>query len=544
MSEKLFHALFNHSEFSQAIVYPNGQVVHQTKTFRYLLVSHLEQLDTPLLNPQEFDGLLEQTASTNQPCSGIISPGFLKEPGPVFIRLVPLGTDDQGKSVLGLYLQDSNGTLGRTNPLTDPTTGLLNRHSLKEIADRELARAERLKNPLAILFVMLRNFKQINQYHGHHMGDLLLENTGIRCREVVRQSDYVFRWEGTNLVILLPSLASKLDVAVVAEKIYEAATLPYRLKDLDIAPGCHIGVALFPEDGSTYDELLNAANSAVIAAEQQSENFLIYDSQIHEQAIQRLLMKTGIQRGFNNDEFTLFFQPMVDSQGVPCGAEALIRWNHPSQGLLGPGVFLPIAEENHLITLIDKVALFSACRAIQEWNVGPEFFLTLNISARTLAEGSLPDLMKQALESNHLKTFPSIHLELTESQLLQNLPAVKKIAKELELLGVEIWIDDFGTGQSSLSYLKSLPVSTVKIDKEFVLELLVHPEELDYLKSIIETIRSRKKKVVIEGVSTKEHFALLQGVTADYLQGFYFEKPMSAEQFSTYLERHQAKNSG
>jgi diguanylate cyclase (GGDEF)-like protein len=542
VSDKLLQTLFHYSEYPQAIMDRHGRLIHLTNVFRHMLVATLEHQESPILEPESFDGLFEFVIASNQPTSGIISPSFFKDPTPVFLRLVPLGADDHGHSAYGIYLQESSGVVGRANPMTDPTTGLLNRHSLKDIADRELARAGRLKTPLALLFIMLRNFKQINQYHGHHMGDLLLENTGIRCREVVRQSDYVFRWEGTNLVVLLPSLASKLDVAVVAEKLYDAATLPYRLKDLDIAPGCHIGVALFPEDGNTYDELLNAANSAVIAAEQQGENFLIYDNQIHEQAIQRLLMKTGIQRGFNNDEFTLFFQPIVDSKGVPRGAEALIRWNHPVQGLLGPSVFLPIAEENHLITLIDKVALFTACRTIQDWNVGPDFFLTLNMSARTLAEGSLPNLIKQTLESNHLKTFPSIHFELTESQFLHNLPSVKKVAKELEALGVEIWIDDFGTGQSSLSYLKSLPVTTVKIDKEFVLELLVHPEELDYLKSIIETIRSRKKQVVIEGVSTKDHYELLNGVTADYLQGFYFEKPMSAEQFTKYLEDHLSQD--
>lgn len=498
-------------------------IIHRSRSVLLASESFREHIPEGHGVPDTLEPLLETCATSREECSALLTLQEFQEDRTVRVRITPLASQD----LFGLYVDAGV----ERQPHRDPTTGLLNRHSLQDMVERELARSRREDTPMALLFIMLRNFKQINQFHGHHVGDLLLENTGIRCQEVVRQTDYVFRWEGTNLVVLLPTLASTLDVAIVAEKLYEAATMPYRFRDLDIAPGCHIGVALFPENGSTYHDLLNSANSAVIAAENQQEHFVIYDTAIHEAAIQRLLMRTGIQRGFANGEFTLYFQPIVDGNRKVRGAEALIRWVHPTRGLLAPALFLPLAEESQLITLIDKVALFSACRSLTEWDLPQEFFLTLNISARTLLEGTLPTLVQQAMESTGLRDPQRIRLEITESQLLTRLDEARKVLKELQDMGVETWIDDFGTGQSSLSYLKNLPVSTVKIAREFLQELPAHREEIEYLRSITTTITTRHKRIVIEGVASEEHYRLLEGIPADYLQGFFFGEPLPGREF-------------
>jgi diguanylate cyclase (GGDEF)-like protein len=417
----------------------------------------------------------------------------------------------------------------------DPVTGLLNRRSIKLVTDREIKRADRGTPTLAMLFVMLRNFKQINQMHGHTVGDLLLENTGIRIRETIRKSDYVFRWEGTNLVVLLPELATPLDALIVAEKIQSAVTVPYRFRDLDLAPDCHIGISLYPTDATDVDELFNCANSAVVEAEQQAQPVLHYDAATHKAASDRLLLRTGLQRAFERGELELYYQPIVDLSGKIAGAEALMRWNHPEHGLLGPAEFIGIAEGSRLIGPIDKLALYSAARSIVEWSVDYDIFVTMNISAINITDSSLPVVVGQALRDAGLHDPARLKLELTESSTIENRQYSKAAMAELNTMGVDIWIDDFGTGQSSLSYLKHLPVSTVKIDKDFIAELGENPEDIDYLEGIINTIRSRGKSVVIEGVGTEQQFRLLRDLPVDYLQGFYFSRPVPAASFVELL---------
>ncbi|MFP4151396.1 MAG: EAL domain-containing protein [Alkalispirochaeta sp.] len=419
----------------------------------------------------------------------------------------------------------------------DPVTGLLNRRSIRLVTDREIKRADRGTPTLAMLFVMLRNFKEINQMHGHTVGDLLLENTGIRIRETIRNSDYVFRWEGTNLVVLLPELATPLDALIVAEKIQSAVTVPYRFRGLDLAPACHIGISLYPTDASDPDELFNCANSAVIEAERQHQPVLHYDHQTHQAASDRLFLRTGLQRAFERGELELYYQPIVDLDGVIRGGEALMRWNHPDRGLLGPGDFIGIAEDSRLIAPIDKVALYHAARSVVAWSNKYDLFLTLNISATNISDSSLPVVVEQAISDAGLTDPGRLKLELTESRTIENQKYSRSAMEELTEMGVDIWIDDFGTGQSSLSYLKHLPVSTVKIDKDFIAELGQNQEDIDYLEGIINTIRSRGKHVVVEGVTTRDQYELLRTLPIDYLQGFYFSRPVPASEFELLLAK-------
>lgn len=422
----------------------------------------------------------------------------------------------------------------------DPVTGLLSRRSLPLIVEQELSRARRTGNPpIALLFVMLRDFKQINQMHGHRVGDLLLENSGLRIRETVRKSDFVFRWEGTNLVVLLPDLATRLDAILVAEKLHSAVTIPYRFRGLDLAPGCHVGIAIFPDDTIDADELFNCANSAVIEAEQQDQPFLYYDYLTHQKASDRLTLKTGLQRAFERNELELYYQPIVRRDHSVAGAEALMRWNHPTRGILGPASFIELAEDSRLIGPIDKLALYGACRQLHAMKDTPDLFLTLNVSATNLADPAFPSIVSQAIRDTGLADPTRLKLELTESGTGEHRDRFVAVMTEIQSLGVEIWIDDFGTGQSSLSYLKYLPVSTVKIDKDFVTELGTDASDIDYLRGIVETVRSRGKPVVIEGVGTEAQLHLVSDLNVEYLQGFYFARPMPAEDLMHFIVDHR-----
>ncbi len=454
---------------------------------------------------------------------------------------VELTALQHGKAILAVRRQTTSPEYSTPN-LTeqDPVTGLLSRRSLPLIVEQELSRARRTGNPpIALLFVMLRDFKQINQMHGHRVGDLLLENSGLRIRETVRKSDFVFRWEGTNLVVLLPDLATRLDAILVAEKLHSAVTIPYRFRGLDLAPGCHVGIAIFPDDTTDADELFNCANSAVIEAEQQDQPFLYYDHLTHQKASDRLTLKTGLQRAFERNELELYYQPIVRRDHSVAGAEALMRWNHPTRGVLGPASFIELAEDSRLIGPIDKLALYGACRQLQAMQDTPDLFLTLNVSATNLADPAFPSIVGQALRDTGLADPSRLKLELTESGTGEHRERFVEVMSEIQSQGVEIWIDDFGTGQSSLSYLKYLPVSTVKIDKDFVTELGTDASDIDYLRGIVETVRSRGKPVVIEGVGTEAQLRLVSDLNVEYLQGFYFAQPMPAEELMQFIADHR-----
>jgi diguanylate cyclase (GGDEF)-like protein len=454
------------------------------------------------------------------------------------LRCIPFrGDEDTPERVthVALIPSDGDGATGRERMEQDPVTGLLSRRMLPVVTRREISRANRTRPTMAMLFIMLREFKQINQMHGHQIGDLLLENTGVRVRETVRTSDYVFRWEGTNLVVLLPELATRLDAAVVAEKIHSAVTVPYRYRNLDLAPGCHIGIAIFPEDAGDADSIFNAANSAVIEAERRNEPFRYFDADTHLQASDRLTLKTGLQRAFERNELELYFQPIVLPDGTLRGAEALMRWNHPSRGLLGPASFMDIAEDTRLIVPIDTLALYQACRLLVDTEHVPWFFVTLNISAINLSDDTLPSVVGQAIADTGLSDPSRLKLELTESRTIENASRSQLTMDELGSMGVDIWIDDFGTGQSSLSYLKYLPASTVKIDKDFVTDLTTQSADREYLEGIIATVRSRGKRVVVEGVSSAEHYALVRDLPIDYLQGYHFARPMPRHELEQRL---------
>jgi len=421
----------------------------------------------------------------------------------------------------------------------DPITGLFNRRSLEVILDKEIEKAKRSKYEKlrAVLFVSLENLAKVNQVYGHEIGDLLLENSGLRIRRTLRRSDYVFRFAGSELAAILTNIAKNTDAGKVAQKIYNNVAVPYRFKGTDINITCHIGIALYPEDGSDKSGIIQKAASALAEAKKRNMDFLLFDASVHEQAVARLNLESQIAMAFEKGQFELHYQPVVDTNGKIHGAEALIRWNHPERGYIPPMDFIPIAEETGLIIPIGRWALFTACRQISAWMKKHKLYVSINLSAKEFSDSTLLEAIQKAIRQSQDFDPAYLKLEITETKCMDD--PEKTIAQMQSLLdiGVETFIDDFGTGYSSLGYLKRLPAVTLKIDKLFIDALVESQEEQDYLTHIIRTVKSRKKKVLVEGVSSREQFELLKVMACDQMQGYLFSKPVPAEEFEKLLAR-------
>ncbi len=421
----------------------------------------------------------------------------------------------------------------------DAVTGLFNRRSLDVILDKEIEKAKRSKYEKlrAVLFVSLENLAKVNQVYGHEIGDLLLENSGLRIRRTLRSSDFVFRFAGSELAAILTNIAKNTDAGKVAQKIYNNVAVPYRFKETDINITCHIGIALYPDDGADKSTIVQKAASALAEAKKRNMDFLLFDASLHEQAVARLGLESQIAKAFEKGQFELHYQPVVDTNGKIHGAEALIRWNHPERGCIPPMDFIPIAEETGLIIPIGRWALFTACRQISAWMKKHKLYVSINLSAKEFSDSTLLEAIQKAIKQSQDFDPAYLKLEITETKCMDDPEKTIKQMQSLLDIGVETFIDDFGTGYSSLGYLKRLPAVTLKIDKLFIDALEESQDEQDYLTHIIRTVKSRKKKVLVEGVSSREQFELLKAMACDQMQGYLFSKPVPAEEFEKLLAR-------
>ena len=421
----------------------------------------------------------------------------------------------------------------------DAVTGLFNRRSLDVILDKEIEKAKRSKYEKlrAVLFVSLENLAKVNQVYGHEIGDLLLENSGLRIRRTLRSSDFVFRFAGSELAVILTNIAKNTDAGKVAQKIYNNVAVPYRFKETDINITCHIGIALYPDDGADKSTIVQKAASALAEAKKRNMDFLLFDASLHEQAVARLGLESQIAKAFEKGQFELHYQPVVDTNGKIHGAEALIRWNHPERGCIPPMDFIPIAEETGLIIPIGRWALFTACRQISAWMKKHKLYVSINLSAKEFSDSTLLEAIQKAIKQSQDFDPAYLKLEITETKCMDDPEKTIKQMQSLLDIGVETFIDDFGTGYSSLGYLKRLPAVTLKIDKLFIDALEESQDEQDYLTHIIRTVKSRKKKVLVEGVSSREQFELLKAMACDQMQGYLFSKPVPAEEFEKLLAR-------
>jgi diguanylate cyclase (GGDEF)-like protein/PAS domain S-box-containing protein len=415
----------------------------------------------------------------------------------------------------------------------DPLTGLFNRKSLDIILDMELVKAKRSKseNRRGILFITIENLADINRKHGHSIGSVLLENTGMRIKEAVRDSDYVFRFDGDELVVILSSLARNTDAVKVAHKISEQIAMPYNYKNFELSLKCYIGISIYPEDAENKESLIDKAVAALDEARRNDSAFMQYDPTIHARAIEKLELERDLNKAFFEDQFELYFQPIVTIDGVLTGGEALIRWQHPERGLVPPNDFIFLAEEIGLINEIGKWVLYTTTKHLAEWTKKRDLYISVNLTAREYENINLFEIVKSALKQAGNLDPTYLKLEITETLGMRDPEKSLKFMNELTRIGIEIFIDDFGTGVSSLSYLKDLPASTLKIDKAFIDNITTSPSDVDYLEHIIRLIKSRDKKIVIEGVDNIGQHNILKKLPVDRLQGYYFSRPVNAPDF-------------
>jgi diguanylate cyclase (GGDEF)-like protein/PAS domain S-box-containing protein len=410
----------------------------------------------------------------------------------------------------------------------DYLTGLPNRYMLDQQLCGELLTAAKNSTPLALLFLDLDRFKVINDTLSHSSGDQLLNEVAKRLISAVGNKNIVFRQGGDEFVIIL-SNANACEAAEIAKKIDHSFSEPFCIKNEKIYTSSSIGISLYPGDGDTIDSLLKNAEIAMYQAKRAgNKNYRFFSALEAEGQFSPLKIEMDLHTALENNEFTLYYQPKVHLKtGKIVGFEALIRWNHPEMGLVSPDKFIPIAEESGLIIPIGKWVLFEACKQNKQWhNRGFETIISVNLSPRQFKQTNMVQIITETLHSTGLKP-QYLEFEITES-MTADIKQTLSTLKELKSLGIQISIDDFGTGFSSLNYLKEFPIDTLKIDQSFVMELYKNPNDETIVKTIISMAHNLNLNVVAEGIETQEQLIFLQEHVCNVGQGYFFSKPLSA----------------
>jgi len=434
----------------------------------------------------------------------------------------------------------------------DSLTGLLNRPSYKERLAHALAGAKRERRRVAAFFLDLDNFGRINDTLGHELGDQLLRQVAERLRDCCAQAvaeagggravpmPEVARLGGDEFTVLQPMLRDVEEAAGLARRILSAFAPSIQLGPHEVFVTTSIGIALYPADGEDVEMLLAHADTAMYEAKKQGGNgYQVFARTMNASALQRLTLEGDLRRALEREELVLHYQPIVHAAtGSIAGAEALVRWQHPSLGLLLPAEFVPIAEENGLIVPLGEWVLRTACAQNRAWQEAglPPIRVTVNLSSRQIRQGTLTTTVSDALAAAGLEP-RWLGLELTESVLMERQHEAVTALHRLRAMGVQLSIDDFGTGYSSLSYLKHFPVDTLKIDRTFVRDLMTVPDDAAITAAIIAMAHALELKVVAEGVETHEHLAFLRGQGCDEIQGYLVGRAVPAERFAEWLAR-------
>lgn len=423
----------------------------------------------------------------------------------------------------------------------DPLTSLPNRQLFNELLHMALAQAHRHNHDrmLAVLFLDLDRFKVINDTLGHPIGDQLLQAVAHRLKQCCRRDrDTVSRRGGDEFIILLPELDNSHEAVRVAKKIIDAFSEPFILPEHELFIGTCIGISLFPEDGSDGETLVKNADMAMYRAKEDGRNrYHLYNQTMDVQASRRLVMENSLRWALQKGEFFLNYQPQVNVKtGRIICTEALIRWQHPDLGLIPPKQFIPLAEETGLIVQLGEWVLRTACAQNKAWQNEnlPPVRVAVNISPRQFQNHKLAETVEKVLAETEME--PSwLELEVTEGTMLQDIDTTIHTLRRLSNLGVRISIDDFGTGYSSLSYIKKLPIHTLKIDQSFVSDLTVNSDDAAIASAIINMAQTLKLNVVAEGVEAVEQVKFLGTLNCPEMQGFYFSKPLPANELSHFM---------
>jgi diguanylate cyclase (GGDEF)-like protein len=428
----------------------------------------------------------------------------------------------------------------------DSVTGLPNRNLLQDRLNNALSYQTGLNKrntkggKVAVLFIDLDNFKNVNDSLGHHIGDVLLQEFAIGLEACVRSTDTVSRTGGDEFVIVLPGIDREESVIFSVEKIYKLLAKPLLVEGHELFVSASIGIAMYPDDGMDKTTLMKNADAAMYRAKRAGKGrYQFYSSTMNDRAHTLLTTENELHHAIERNELVLHYQPQLDTvTGVTLGVEALVRWKHPVNGIMAPATFIPIAEEARMIVPIGNWILQEACRQAAEWHKqGITVSMSINLSMSQIEEPGFAQAVDAALASTGVDP-STIVFELTEYVLAHNPDLIHTVFGPLRERGVQLSIDDFGTGYSSLNYLMHLPVDSIKIDKSFIDNIVVNNDNVAIVKAIVGLAHSLRMSVVAEGVETSEQFETLRAINCDEVQGYLFSHPIEASHMTQLLLEH------
>jgi diguanylate cyclase (GGDEF)-like protein/PAS domain S-box-containing protein len=398
--------------------------------------------------------------------------------------------------------------------------------------------SEHNSEPFALLFMDIDNFKHINDTLGHASGDLLLRYVANILKYNIKSPDFVGRLSGDEFIIIFKNISDKNDVKVKLDSLLTFLRRSWIIEKHEFFISFSIGISMYPDQGTDLKTLLKKADTAMFSVKSSTkDNYFFYNDEMHEKALNYINMINQLRHAIENEEFTLFYQPLVDLRtGRTIGAEALIRWAHSKKGFISPINFIPIAEETGEINKIDLWAFKAACLQKKAWESQgyTDLIMSINMSAKSISQVGLVEDIRKLLEYLDM-TSKNIQIEITETVIMEDLKASIKVLKQLRDLGFKIALDDFGTGYSSLTYLRNLPIDTVKIDRQFIRNIIKENEDELIVKSIIQLAHGLNLKVVAEGIEFYEQFEFLRINECDKGQGYLFGKPMTAEDIEIFF---------
>jgi len=420
----------------------------------------------------------------------------------------------------------------------DVVTNLPNRLLLHDRITQSIALARRQKRPIAVLFLDLDHFKNINDSLGHGAGDELLQSVAKRLLSCVRGSDTVSRQGGDEFAILLPEITHAGDASACAAKILLALNASHSIATRDLHISGSIGISLYPQDGADAETLIKNADIAMYHAKERGRgNFQFFESEMNLKIVERQTLESALRRALEQKEFLLHYQPVVNLEtGEITGVEALIRWQQPGRALVPPSLFVPVAEECDLIVPIGRWVLQEACKQARAWqDAGLRHLrVAVNVSAVEFREPGFVDGVRAILSETGLEA-RYLELELTEGVLMENAKSSAAVLDELKAMGIHLAVDDFGTGYSSLSYLRQFPIDVLKIDQSFIRQITSNLDDSTIIAAIISMGKSLKHVVVAEGIETDQQRAYLQSHHCEEGQGYLFSRPVAASQLADLL---------
>ncbi len=531
----------------------SGKILSADESFLNLLGYNADNLPRSIhdLTPPEHHRLDEE-AFEKLMAFGACAPfekDFLKQDGTPVPVLFGAALHDEEIACFVVDLSQNKQTKEKLNHLAyhDALTDLPNQVLFKDRLKQAIALSRRSDQLQAVLLLNLDRFKTINDSLGYTAGDRLLQSVAQRLTSCVRESDTVARFGGDEFAILLTQIPRAQDAANVARAIKQALDQAFLFEDQEIFVSSSIGISLYPHDGRDTAGLLKNAGAALDRAKMQGgNNFQFYTAGGTTRALRQLVLESNLRPGLERSEFIIHYQPQVDVRGFHLvGMEALVRWQHPSLGLLYPNEFVPLAEDNGLIISLGDWVMRTACAQNQLWQDEGLTPLTLsvNFSARQFQQPTFITDVAQILKDTNLDP-RWLELELTESSIMRDPEEAIEKLHELKLMGIKVAIDDFGTGYSSLNYLKRFPIDTLKIDKTFVSDVCKDPHDTAIVRAIINLGHALDLTVIAEGVETKEQLQYLTALECDVVQGFLFSKALSVAAFEELLVEQRRVTSG